>query len=285
LGETLLYSTTTVTGQKNVGEFVLRGIIKSQTGFGLSSGFASISDVNELIGLPPGGFTSFNLYLNSMESIDPIGDAIYASLSEKAEVAPRQGEEEEEQNGPGRGMGAMFFGGALPKAEEPWEGTKYTFTTLNEIMSGFMSLIGVLKTISLVVFIILLVITMVGILNTYRMVMIERTREIGTMRAIGVQKGGIQSIFIWEAGVIALGGALAGLIVAGIIIFIMNFISFSDVTFLSFFLREGKINFSVEIGEVITNLLLLLGLSLLSAYLPARTAARLKPAEALRTEY
>jgi len=286
LGETILYSTTTVTGQKNVGEFVLRGIVKSQTGFGFSSGFASIVDVNDLIGLPPEGFTSFNLYLHSMESIDPIGDALYASLSEKADVAPREGEEEEEgHRGPGGGMGAMFMGGALPKAEEPWEGTKYTFTTLNEIMSDFMSLIGVLKTISLVVFIILLVITMVGILNTYRMVMIERTREIGTMRAIGVQKGGIRSIFVWEAGIIALGGALAGLIAAGIIMLIMGFISFSDITFLSFFLREGKINFAVEAGEVITNLLLLLGLSLFSAYLPARAAAKLKPADALRTEY
>jgi putative ABC transport system permease protein len=152
-------------------------------------------------------------------------------------------------------------------------------------MSDFMSLVGVLKTISLVVFIILLVITMVGILNTYRMVMIERTREIGTMRAIGVQKGGIRSIFVWEAGIIALAGALAGLILAGIIIFIMSFVSFSDVAFLSFFLREGKINFSVEAAEVITNLLLLLGLSLFSAYLPARTAAKLNPADALRTEY
>ena len=42
-----------------------------------------------------------------------------------------------------------------------------------------------MKTIGLAIFIILLVITMVGITNTFRMIMIERTQEIGTMRPLG----------------------------------------------------------------------------------------------------
>ena len=289
VGESVLFSTTTVTGQKNVGEFVLQGIFKGQASFGISSAYASITDVNDLIGLTPEGFISYNLYLYSMEDMDRIGDEIYDALQQKEEVAPREGDEDSKDTGESRShgfaMGGMFQGFSLPQAEDPWEGTKYNFVTLNEMMSPIMSLVNVLKTISQVVFIILIVITMVGIMNTFRMILIERTNEIGTMRAIGVQRKGILSIFVWEAGIIAASGAAAGFIISLIIMLVMSFISFSNVTALSFFLREGSIYFSVLPNEIITNFMILITLSLVAAFLPARAASKLKPAEALRAEY
>ncbi|MQY77227.1 MAG: FtsX-like permease family protein [Spirochaeta sp.] len=66
-------------------------------------------------------------------------------------------------------------------------------------------------TAGLVVFILLLVITMVGITNTFRMIMLERTREIGTMRALGMQRGSVRNIFLSEALFIAIGALYAGL--------------------------------------------------------------------------
>ena len=83
--------------------------------------------------------------------------------------------------GPGNGNG------------ESWEGTRYSIITLNDMMDQVMSMVSLLDTIGLVIFIILLVITMVGITNTFRMIMLERTREIGTIRAIGMQRKSVRN--------------------------------------------------------------------------------------------
>ena len=58
-------------------------------------------------------------------------------------------------------------------------------------------------------FVVILIIITVGIINSYRMVMMERTAEIGTMRAMGVQREGVRNIFLWEALFVALGVRLA----------------------------------------------------------------------------
>jgi len=285
IGESLLYNTTTVTGQKNVGEFVLRGLFKGQESFGMSSGYAAIEDVNELIGLPKEGFTNYNMYLFDIELMDRTADALYAAVAGKAPVSPRENEGEDQRPGERGTMGGMFQNLSLPKAEEPWEDTKYTLVTLNEMMSQVTTMISTLKTVSFSVFLILLLIIMVGILNTFRMVLIERTNEIGTMRSIGVQKQGIMSIFLWEAGIIGFIGALTGFILAVIGILILGNISLTGVPALTFFLREGKLFFSLVPFEVIGTMVLVAALSVLSALLPARAAAKLKPVDALRAEY
>ena len=67
-----------------------------------------------------------------------------------------------------------------------------------------------LKTIGLVIFFILLVITMVGITNTFRMILIERTKEIGTMRAFGMQRHVVRNVFLMEALLLSAGVLLWG---------------------------------------------------------------------------
>jgi len=53
-----------------------------------------------------------------------------------------------------------------------------------------------------------------GITNTYRMVLMERTKEIGMLRCIGFRRSDIFWIFIFEAGLIAIAGSLAGIVVS-----------------------------------------------------------------------
>jgi putative ABC transport system permease protein len=113
------------------------------------------------------------------------------------------------------------------------------------------------------------------------MVMIERTAEVGTMRAMGVQKAAIRNIFIWEALLIALGGALVGLVAAFLFMGGMGLLSF-DTTAFSFFLDQGRVRFAVAVFETLGNVVLLCLMSIAAVYIPARAAANLRPAEALR---
>jgi len=179
------------------------------------------------------------------------------------------------------GMGSLK---SVSKADS-WSGTKYAFSTIEDLMQPVLSLVSILDMISFGVFLVLLIIIGVGILNSYRMVMIERTAEIGTMRAIGVQKSGIREIFMVEAVSVSALGALTGFFLALTISAVLSVFDFGSTGFLSIFLAKGHFNFDVSLTEGVKNFLIICLMSLGAVYLPARTAANLEPAEALRATY
>lgn len=288
VGETLLVRLQTVTGQENVGEFRVVAVVEDAAGFGLSSAYASLSYLNSLIGLGPSEYQMFNVFLADMNDIDAVAAEIYEALVnqgvpvERPYAEARSYEEMEEESG--EALALLFGQVAAAIAEEPWEGTKFTIMTLNEMMEPVVSAMRVLDAIALGIFVIVLLITGVGILNTFRMVIIERTREIGTMRAFGMQRSTVRSIFLWEAAIISLGGGAAGLVLAGIVAAVLSRFTWSSPG-LEFFLDNGHITFAVTPSSLILNVAILLAISLLSALLPANAAAKLEPAKALGTHY
>ena len=290
VGESLLVKLSTVTGQQNLGELELIAVIKDHTGFGIDTAYVHLSYLNELIGLEDDAYQMLHIFLKDIKDVDHVADAVYDSIAEKAEVEPRftfdlrAGDKSTEDEDSDESL-TLVFGGGQRSEIEPWNGTKFAVTTLNDIMTPIMSLIGVLNTIGLVVFLILLVITMVGIMNTFRMVLIERTQEIGTMRAFGMQRNMVRNIFVAEALFIGLGGALAGLVAAVVVMYALSFIRFTDTSALQFFLRNNHLSFRVLPGSVLLNMTILMAMTLFSAYLPARAAAKLRPADALRAHF
>jgi putative ABC transport system permease protein len=202
-------------------------------------------------------------------------------LRSVAEVEPRTG-----VGSRGPNFARAFGLGRLNRVaeDERWEGTKFNLTNLEDRMEGVMSLVDVMENIGLIIFLVILIIIMVGVMNSYRMVMIERTAEIGTMRAMGVQRAGIRNVFIWEAFIIALGGAIAGLVVAFGFMAILSLFDFSSSSW-SFFLKQGHLQFDVRFLDTLANMALLCVMSIASVYVPARSAANLRPAEALRASY
>jgi putative ABC transport system permease protein len=179
--------------------------------------------------------------------------------------------------GAGRGEGEH--------AAEVWKGTQYKQTTLSDWMAPVLSIIATLRIVSWVVFAVLLIITMVGISNTFRMVLMERTREIGTLRALGMQKNQVRNLFLQEALLIAFGGILAGITLS--LAFSLPFAAVTWETggIFGAFLRNGHLNLSPELSSVMLDLFLVTFMSLLAATGPANRAAAVEPALALRTQY
>ena len=116
----------------------------------------------------------------------------------------------------------------------------------------------------------------VGVMNTMYTSVLERTREIGVMKAVGATNGHVLAIFLIESGLMGLVGGAVGVVfglllsgVAGVIIrtaFSVNFVSVvSPVLIL------GTLLFSFLIGAI-------------AGLLPARRAAKLPPVDALRYE-
>ena len=283
-GESVLIRMDTVTGQKNVGEFTVAAIIQEQDSFSfISAAYTEIGYLNDLIGLGPNEYQYLNLHLKDIEKMDIAAERLVTELEKTSLVETG---EEEEEDGKDRRHGMMLRGGMSGiSADEPWEGTKFSITTLNDIMEPVLQLVNILNIVSMVLFIILMLITMVGLINTFRMVLIERTKEIGAMRAIGMHRGSIRSIFLLEALYLSLFGAVAGILLSFSTTIITGLVRFTSDSPLGLFLHNGRLQFITSPGSVIKVVVMLSIMTLVAVYLPARKAAKLKVVDALRAQY
>ena len=116
---------------------------------------------------------------------------------------------------------------------------------------------------------------MIGIL-TYVSV-VERTKEIGILRAIGARKKDITRIFIAEAGLI---GFISGAVGVGVTMLLSVPISGSIAKALKVEAFTASLNAQSSIGLILLSLIL----TLIASIIPSRIAAKKDPVEALRTE-
>jgi len=119
-----------------------------------------------------------------------------------------------------------------------------------------------------------LVIALIGIANTLALSIHERTREIGLLRAVGMSRRQVRSAIRWESVIIALLGAVNGLAIG-------LFFGWSVVRALH---DQGITQFAVAPGQLIVVVLIITGLSVVAAWLPARRAAKLDVLRAISTE-
>jgi putative ABC transport system permease protein len=130
-----------------------------------------------------------------------------------------------------------------------------------------------------------------GVANTMTMAILERTKEIGLMKAIGATDRDVLTIFLLEAGLVGLCGGLAGV---GLSLFLQNVINQailnapndgSGVMFLPFDPSQIGGNLVVIPPELsLFALILATGVGLGAGLFPALRAARLPPVIALKME-
>ena len=118
------------------------------------------------------------------------------------------------------------------------------------------------------------VIAVLGIINTLALSVIERTREIGLLRAIGVSRRQLRQMIRLESVVIAVLGAVLG-VGLGIVF---------GVTLMYALRDQGLERISIPFAQLVVFLVLSLVMGVLAAVLPARRAARLDVLRAIATE-
>lgn len=281
LNEEILMSFNTVTGQANVGEFTVIATTRDASGLGFSAAYADIGYINELVGLEEGEYQSYNLILESVNLINPITEQIRQAIAEQgAPLTPVPTEEEEAAAGLQMGPGAMF---GSSEDEESWEGTRFDVANLNDYMDVVTQIVAILNGIALGMFLIMLLITMVGLINTFRMIMIERVKEIGTMRSVGMLRRDVSRLFILEGLILALRGAFFGIIAAGVVGLIVSLIPFPDGSNFAILLDGNHISVPVVPANIVMVTVIIAVITLAAVWSPARKAAKLQPADALRS--
>ena len=122
-----------------------------------------------------------------------------------------------------------------------------------------------------------LIVCVVGITNSMLMSVTERFREIGTMKCLGALDHFVVILFLLESGFQGFAGALVGALIGLVAALLMGLANFGLDIFMDFPLLS--ILLWILGGSVLGMLLAVLG-----AAFPAWRAAKLPPAEAMRTE-
>ncbi|MEJ5284906.1 MAG: FtsX-like permease family protein [Brevinematales bacterium] len=166
--------------------------------------------------------------------------------------------------------------------QNPIYADKILITTLYESSSMFLNFLAVMNVVALVFASFLFLIVMVGLANTLRITIRERTREIGTMRAIGAQRKDIKRLFLAEVFLLILISGLIGIIFGVIITKLLGLIPFKNAGIFEMFLVKRRLNLVIDWGWNIFSLVFVIIIGLITAYFPSKRAAKLHPAVALR---
>lgn len=161
-------------------------------------------------------------------------------------------------------------------------GGGYTVLTWIELNR---TLFGALKLEKAVMFLILALIVFVACLNiagSLTILVMDKTRDIGVLKAIGATPGLILRVFALNGLVIGVGGALGGFAVGTGLCALLSRYRIIDLPREIYYLDHLPVRMNwADSGAVLA---VAIGLSLLSAFYPAWTASRLDPTRALRYE-
>ncbi len=144
----------------------------------------------------------------------------------------------------------------------------------NRVESLFMAL----KVIAYFVGTLVLLSGVIGVSNIMLIVVKERTKEIGIRRAVGATPAKIRAQILTESVFLTIIAGMAGIAFGAFLIYGLNYaLDMADPI-------DMFANPSVNLGVVTTALVILVVSGLLAGMIPAQTAIKLKPVDALRTE-
>ena len=136
------------------------------------------------------------------------------------------------------------------------------------------NILGIIQMVIIAFASIAIIVGGIGITNSMFTSVRERTKEIGIMKAIGAKNSAILLIFLFEAGIVGLIGGIGGTLFGSML---AKAIEIYGQMHPLFYFKA-----SISIGLIIFGLVFSFIIGCVSGMLPARTAAQLKPVEALR---
>jgi ABC-type antimicrobial peptide transport system permease subunit len=127
-----------------------------------------------------------------------------------------------------------------------------------------------------------MIVAVLGMFNTLTISLLERTKEVGLMITLGARNRDMRKLFVLEAALLSLSGAVIGILSAIILGQIIN------LGMNGFAHRRGVTEsfqlFAIPLWLVAGTILFMLCVGLMVVYIPARRAARINPIDALRRE-
>jgi len=156
-----------------------------------------------------------------------------------------------------------------------WRELNSLLVLVNDFSNAYLTVINL----------IILGITVTVIINTLLMSVLERTREIGILSAIGMKGRQIIAIFLAEASLLAVGGITVGAMIGWALsaYFGKVGIFFGDLGISGDMLLEDRIYTSLSLNSAVNLIITAFVITLIASLYPARMASRMEPVEALHS--
>jgi len=152
----------------------------------------------------------------------------------------------------------------------------FTVQTYEQLIESFQTILNIVQAVLIGIAAISLIVGGVGIMNTMYTAVLERTQEIGIMKAIGARNSDVLKLFLIEAGSLGMVGGAIGVTIGyglGKLVEFIAAVSGNTIfqAYFPWYLMIGALAFSFGVGA-------------LSGLLPAIQASRKNPVDALRYE-
>lgn len=150
---------------------------------------------------------------------------------------------------------------------------------------GFASSSDIIRVVFNVAIIIVAIVAIIIIMNTLVISVIERTSEIGMMRALGAQKGFIWRMFVAETLTVSIVFGLIGIALGAIVIGVIDLLGIHITNeFLQILFAGPVLHPSVSVGSLISSLVVVVLVGILSHLYPVSIALKVQPVRAIQTD-
>jgi len=259
MGDSVVLEVDTRWWQKNTGVFIVRGIVKDSSIFGYYKVYISRLTLNRLLLFNDADCSSVGFFFNSKSNIEEKRLRLQNALDGKIQMGPLVYDREE-----------------LLREAGQWdsEGIRIFLYTMPVYLSEISDLLGAMNILTYFLYGMMLLIIFVSAAVTYRLILHERAREMGIMRAIGFYGGDLRLV-LWTE-VIALGiiSLCAGFLLALLLSGLSSFVSFSWFPSFEIFQKNGKLSVLYLPKTVLLNVALVFVVLICAAFFPSLKASK-----------
>ncbi len=178
--------------------------------------------------------------------------------------------------------------GSFIETREDWEereslgGDKSIFLVpLTAYISEIDDLLEAMRQLSYGVYAIIILIILVSIMATYRIIIQERSKELATIRAIGIQKRSLIELLLTESFFLFLFSLILGAIWSAVVLFFLSELSFAQIPGFEIFLRNGRLLPIFSLNTTLFNVIILLLVTFPAVFRPSLRAADLSLVDVL----
>jgi len=268
-GDTLTLSAPTTRGASNTADVRIAAVARNIGLLSAFNAFIPAETLRQLYQLKAGTTGAVQIYLRDADDSAKVAARLRAALREAGYRVMDPDPQPYWQK-------LMFKVNA-----EDWTGQKLDVTTWEDEMSFLSWIVTAVTWLGNVLVTVLMVIVAVGIVNTLAIAIRERTREIGTLRAIGMQRSQVLRLTLLEAFLLGVAGALVGAMMGAACAAVVNAAGIELPETMQYFLLQRNLHLAIHPGQVAAYLAFVTGLTTAAAIWPSAYAARLQPVTAM----